>query len=133
MLTGGCLCDALRYQARGAPLYAGHCYCADCRKASGSGFVPYMGFARAAVSFTGDSRAFAVRAANGNQAVRNFCPVCGSLVFGGPRDSAEVFTLYAGSLDEPALFEPTAAIFTRARPAWAVLPTHLKAHAALPP
>jgi hypothetical protein len=133
VLTGGCLCGALRYEARGAPLYAGHCYCADCRKASGSGFVPYMGFARTAVSFTGASRAFAVRAANGNQAVRNFCPVCGSLVFGGPRDSATEFTLYAGSLDDPALFAPVAAIFTRDRPAWAVLPGHLKAYAALPP
>jgi hypothetical protein len=133
VLTGGCLCGALRYEARGEPLYAGHCYCGDCRKASGSGFVPYMGFAREAISFTGASRAFAVRAANGNQAVRNFCPVCGALVFGGPRDSADTFTLYAGSLDDPSRFEPTAAIFTRARPAWAVLPGHLKAYAALPP
>jgi hypothetical protein len=133
VLTGGCLCGALRYEARGAPLYAGHCYCADCRKASGSGFLPYMGFARAAISFTGASRAFAVRAANGNQAVRNFCPVCGSLVFGGPRDSAAEFTLYAGSLDDPSQFEPTAAIFTQDRPAWAVLPGHLRAYAQLPP
>jgi hypothetical protein len=133
VLTGGCLCGALRYEARGEPLYAGHCYCGDCRKASGSGFVPYMGFAREAISFTGVSRAFAVRAANGNQAVRNFCPVCGALVFGGLRDSADTFTLYAGSLDDPSRFEPTAAIFTRARPAWAVLPGHLKAYAALPP
>jgi hypothetical protein len=133
VLSGGCLCGALRYEARGEALYAGHCYCADCRKASGSGFVPYMGFAREAIRFTGASRAFAVRAANGNEAVRNFCPVCGSLVFGGPRDSAATFTLYAGSLDDPSQFAPTAAIFTSGRPDWAVLPAHLKAYAALPP
>jgi hypothetical protein len=42
--VGGCLCGALRYEAEGEPLYAGHCYCADCRKASGSGFIPFMGF-----------------------------------------------------------------------------------------
>ena len=35
--TGGCLCGALRYEAEGDPLYAGHCYRTDCRKASGSG------------------------------------------------------------------------------------------------
>jgi hypothetical protein len=133
VLSGGCLCGALRYEVRGEALYAGHCYCADCRKASGSGFVPYMGFAREAIRFTGASRAFAVRAANGNEAVRNFCPVCGSLVFGGPRDSAATFTLYAGSLDDPSQFAPTAAIFTSGRPDWAVLPAHLKAYAALPP
>ena len=133
VVSGGCLCGALRYEARGEALYAGHCYCADCRKASGSGFVPYLGFAREAIRFTGASRAFAVRAANGNEAVRNFCPVCGSLVFGGPRDSAATFTLYAGPLDDPSQFAPTAAIFTSGRPAWAVLPAHLKAYAALPP
>ena len=42
--TGGCLCGQLRYEARGEPNFAGHCYCADCRKASGSGFIPFMGF-----------------------------------------------------------------------------------------
>ena len=44
--TGGCLCGALRYEAVGEPLYAGLCYCADCQKASGSGFIPFIGFAR---------------------------------------------------------------------------------------
>jgi hypothetical protein len=42
--TGGCLCGALRYEAEGEPLYAGYCYCTDRQKASGSGFIPFMGF-----------------------------------------------------------------------------------------
>ena len=42
--TGGCLCGALRYEAFGESIGSGHCYCADCRRASGSGFVPFMGF-----------------------------------------------------------------------------------------
>src|ERR1700759_4806702 len=48
---GGCLCGAVRYQADGDPLSAGYCYCADCRKASGSGFIPFMGFPAHAVRF----------------------------------------------------------------------------------
>jgi hypothetical protein len=51
--TGGCLCGALRYEAVGEPLGSGHCYCGDCRKASGSGFVAFMGFKAAAVCFSG--------------------------------------------------------------------------------
>ncbi len=39
-ITGGCLCGALRYEAEGEPHFAGYCCCADCRKASGSGFIP---------------------------------------------------------------------------------------------
>jgi hypothetical protein len=120
--TGGCLCGALRYEAKGEPLYAGHCYCADCRKASGSGFIPFIGFASNAVRFSGQSRTFISKAASGRDAVRNFCDVCGGLVFGGEVDKSEWFTIYAGSLDNPSSFHPTVAIFTRDRPAWAVIP-----------
>lgn len=125
--TGGCLCGALRYEADGEPLFAGHCYCDDCRKASGSGFVPFMGFSSSAVRFNGQSQKFISKAANGKGAVRNSCPVCGSLVFGGERGRAETFTIYAGSLDDPSSFHPEVAIFTRNRPIWALIPPDLKA------
>jgi hypothetical protein len=124
--TGGCLCGALRYEAQGAPEYMGHCYCEDCRKASGSGFIPFMGFSASAVRFIGQSLKFTSKAANGGNAVRNSCPVCGSLVFGGEVGKDTSFTIYAGTLDDPSLFHPTVAIFTRGRPDWAVIPADLK-------
>src|ERR1700674_3493502 len=93
--TGGCLCGALRYEAEGEPLYAGHCYCADCQKASGSGFIPYMGFASSAVRFSGETREFRSKAASGGDAVRNFCLVCGSLVFSGEVGKDDSFNIYA--------------------------------------
>ena len=130
--TGGCLCGQLRYEAMGAPRYAGHCYCADCRKASGSGFIPFLGFGADAVRFTGETRLYISTSARLTDAVRNFCPTCGSLVFGGERGQDEEFTLYAGSLDDPALFRPTIAIFTRNRAVWAPIPPGLKAFEALP-
>ena len=133
MYTGGCLCGAIRYEAEGEPLYAGHCYCADCRKASGSAFVPFMGFPGTAVRFSGQTRMFASKAASGADAVRNSCPVCGSLVFGGVIGKDDEFTIYAGSLDDPSSFLPTIAIFTRNRPTWAVIPPDLRMFEALPP
>ena len=130
--SGGCLCGALRYEAEGEPLYMGHCYCADCRKASGSGFVPFMGFARSAVRFSGGSRQFRSKIVDGKEAVRNFCPNCGSLVFGGELDRSSSFTIYAGSLDDPSSFQPKVAIFARSRPHWAVIPAGLTVFEALP-
>jgi hypothetical protein len=64
-------------------LYPGLCYCTDCQKASGSGFIPFMGFASSAVRFSGRTLQYTTKAANGGDAVRNSCPVCGCLVFGG--------------------------------------------------
>ena len=126
LFTGGCLCGRVRYEAVGEPIYAGHCYCADCRKASGSGFIPFMGFAASAVTITGETSIFRSVAANGGEAARNSCPVCGGLVFGGVVGQDASHTIYAGSLDDPALFEPAIAIFTAGAPKWAVIPAHLK-------
>jgi hypothetical protein len=129
---GGCLCGALRYQAVGEPSMSGYCCCADCRKASGSGFIPFMGFASAAVRFSGETRQFVSKSARGTDSVRNFCPICGSLVFGGLVGKDRSFTIYAGSLDDPALFRPQVAIFTRDVPVWVVIPPDLKTYETLP-
>jgi hypothetical protein len=131
--TGGCLCGALRYEAVGEPLFAGHCYCTDCRKASGSGFIPFMGFASGTLTFSGQARQFRCRAANGGDAVRNSCPVCSSLVFGGEVGKSDSFTIYAGSLDDPSAFHPTVAIFARSRPPWAIIPPGFTVFDGLPP
>ena len=130
--SGGCLCGALRYEARGEPMFAGYCYCRDCQKASGSGFIPFMGFAQANVRFSGATRQFRSKAARGH-AVRNSCPVCASLVFGGELGRTDYFTIYAGSLDDPARFEPKVAIFARSRPPWVVTPADLTVFDELPP
>lgn len=132
LYTGGCLCGAIRYEAEGEPQYAGYCYCADCRKASGSAFVPFMGYPSTAVRFSGQTRTFTSKAANGGNAVRNFCPICGSLVFGGEVGKDDSHTIYAGSLDDPSAFRPTVAIFTRDRPPWAVIPPGLKTFETMP-
>lgn len=131
--TGGCLCGALRYEAEGEPLYSGHCYCTDCQKASGSGFIPFMGFASGAVRFHGLSRQFISKAANGGDATRNSCPICSSLVFGGVIGESDSFTIYAGSLDDKSLFHPKMAIFARSRPAWALIPPGLTVFEEMPP
>jgi hypothetical protein len=124
--TGGCLCGALRYEAEGEPKASGHCYCGDCRKASGSGFIPFMAFPASALRFTGETLEYTSKSARGSDAVRNSCPICGSLVFGGVVGQDTVHTIYAGTLDDPSLFHPTVAVFTRARPDWALIPPHLK-------
>jgi hypothetical protein len=123
--TGGCLCGAVRYEARGEPMFMGYCFCTDCRKASGSGFVPFMVVASGAVQITGAVLVHTLRHADGREAVRNACAVCGGLVYGGEVGKSDGHTIYAGSLDDPSLFKPSMAIFTRDKPDWVVLPPGL--------
>ena len=131
-ITGGCLCGALRYEASAEQTFAGFCYCADCRKASGSGSIGFMGFPASGLRVTGPTRQFSSKAARGGDATRNFCPTCGSLVFGGILGQHDSHTIYAGSLDDPSAFQPTMVIFNRDRPAWAPLPPGLTVFDTMP-
>jgi hypothetical protein len=130
--TGGCLCGQVRYEARGEPDFAGYCFCADCRKASGSGFVPFMGFPASALRIMGETRLSRAKSIRGSEAVRNHCAVCGGLVFGGIVGTDVSHTIYAGSLDDPSSFHPQVAIFARDRPAWVLLPPGLTVFETMP-
>ena len=130
--AGGCLCGAVRWSATGEPAYQGYCCCADCRRASGSGFVPFMGFAAQALSITGETLKVRSPAFRGGTALRNACPSCASLVFGGEVGIDDSHTIYAGSLDDPSLFSPTMALFLRDKPDWVVLPEGLTRFETMP-
>ena len=130
--AGGCLCGAIRYQVHGAALAMGYCCCTDCRKASGSGFIPFMMLPAASVRFSGQTRRpqDAIRARHRRGA--QFLP---HLRRPGVRRRGRQRQLvydYAGSLDDPSAFRPTMAIFTRDLPAWVLLPPGLKMFETLP-
>ena len=130
--TGGCLCGAVRYEATGAPNFQGICFCGDCRKASGSSSILFMGFPASALRFSGETKHSLAKSARGTTAVRNHCVKCGSLVFGGIVGQDTAHTIYAGSLDDFTLFRPAMAIFVRDKPEWFALPPGVTAHHTMP-
>lgn len=130
--AGGCLCGAVRYEVRGDPKCQGYCFCRDCRKASGSGFIPFLVVHANSVSFSGETKLSIAKSLRGGEAVRNHCATCGGLVFGGIVGSDTEHTIYAGSLDEPALFRPTMALFSRDKPDWVLIPGGLTVFETMP-
>ncbi len=132
IITGSCLCGAIHYAASGPPRLAGFCFCHDCRKASGSGFMPFMGFDAGQLQFSGTPRQHHGLSARGTIAVRNFCGDCGGLVFGGIIGTDTSHTIYAGSLDDPGQFRPQIGIFGRDRPAWVTVPPGITIYATMP-
>ena len=105
--TGGCLCGALRYEAQGEPLFAGHCYCTDCQKSSGSGFIPFMGFASSALRITGrePSPSHRRRPMAGMRCAIP-APICSSLVFGGELGKSELLHDLRWLARRPILLPP---------------------------
>ena len=132
-ISGGCLCGALRYQAEGEPLFAGYCCCDDCQKASGSGFIPFIGYPANAIKIAGAVIRHQLDQKDGRSSVRNSCASCGSLVYGGDIGKSDFHTIYAGTLDDPSQFNPTMAIMTRFKPDWVILPQGIPQFEGMPP
>ncbi|WP_428668660.1 GFA family protein [Reyranella sp.] len=118
MITGGCLCGALRYRAEGEPLLQGLCHCRNCQRMSGAGHAGFICFAEDAVTVEGETRSYASTGGSGTIATRYSCPTCHSVVFGRAEAMPGRINLYAGSLDDTSQFKPQVAIFTRSRPPW---------------
>lgn len=77
-----------------------------------------MGIAKSAFRVSGEPKSYASAGSSGHRAIRHFCPICGSLLFGTPEVAPDVVTIYAGSLDDLSVFRPEFAQYTRSRPAW---------------
>ena len=70
MLTGGCLCGAVRYEIGADPMFAAHCHCRDCQKATGTGHVSVIGAPKAAFKLTGAVKGYAMTGGSGDQITR---------------------------------------------------------------
>lgn len=133
MITGGCLCGAVRYEAEGEPMFSALCHCRDCQKATGTGHVAVVALPRAAVKLTGEIKSYAKLGDSGKTTTRHFCPVCGSLIFGEPEMMQGVINISVGTLDDPSTFKPQVAIYTRSRHDWDQVPGRVQEFETAPP
>jgi hypothetical protein len=125
MISGGCLCGAIRYEARGEPYHVTHCHCADCRRSAGAAFVTWCSFPREDFRFiNGEPReiAFAGR-------LRGFCPACGTtLTFRSSPETDEI-DVTVSSFDHPEVVSPSDHIWIEDRLPWIALADGLATHA----
>lgn len=98
--TGGCLCGAVRYEARGPLRDVLFCHCRECRRWSGHHF--------AATAVRREHFALAEERGlrwiespdSESSARRGFCRECGSSLF-WDAPARETISVAAGTLDEP--------------------------------
>jgi len=101
-LTGGCLCGAVRYEARPTHRDGYYCHCRMCQLAFGNTRAAFINLRKDEVTWTTGQPAFY---ASSKFARRGFCGRCGSpLSF--EYLSSESMDLSVGSLDDPAAVAP---------------------------
>jgi len=131
--TGSCLCGDVSYEVSGDPMFAAHCCCTDCQKASGADHITLAFYSEDQVQISGDLAEFSVTADSGNTNTRIFCPKCGGRLFS--RNSARDGTIgiQVGSMDNPQNIKPAVAVYTKDRREWDVLNEDLNTFETSPP
>jgi hypothetical protein len=115
MLTGGCLCGAVRYAVADEFLYAANCHCSDCRRATGSAFKPFAGIEPEKLALTkGEDGLLLFGDERGHDA---HCRLCGSLLYSLVRDGAFVHVAMGTLADDPTI-RPTEHIFVGSKAPW---------------
>ena len=96
-LTGGCLCEAVRYEIRGPVRPVVNCHCTQCRKTSGH-FVAATETPREALTLLAAGGLRWYRSSE--EARRGFCARCGTFVFWKAHDE-DTISFSLGVLEDP--------------------------------
>ena len=130
--AGGCACGQLRWSATAEPQLQGFCHCKSGQRTSGGGHVGFLCFDEKAVTVTGERKIYTRPGGSGRPASRHACPTCHSVVYGTAEVMPGQLNMYAGSLDDSALFRPAIAIFVSEKPPWDDVSRDLTCFATVP-
>jgi hypothetical protein len=120
-VRGSCACGGVRFEVDLPFRRANICHCSRCRKHSGS-----IGLAQARVArerfrlLTGEELIRAYRPEGG--AVKAFCSVCGSSLFGGSWPDGPEVSVRLGALDDDPEIRPQYHSFVSSAAPWETLP-----------
>lgn len=123
-LTGHCFCGAVVWRAAGPMLWAALCHCEDCRRAASSDYVSWFGVKRQSVVWQGP-RSFHD---SSEKVTRSFCKYCGTPTSFETDVFPDETHLYANTLNDPEIYEPTAHIFWSERLPWVRVNDDLPKH-----
>ncbi len=126
-LTGRCLCGAVTWSTPGPVLWAGHCHCDSCRRATAAPFTSFFGVPRDSVTWTGR---LSDNPSSGGRVTRRFCETCGTQMTYQNEIWPDETHLYAATMTTPSDFVPKAHFHYAERLPWVEITDDLPKHAA---
>jgi hypothetical protein len=127
LLTGGCLCGAVRYEAAGTPFHRTHCHCSVCRRSTGAPFVAWFSVPKAAWRIV---QGAPLRFRSSPHATRSFCGQCGTQLTFEDDTAGEEIDITTCSLDDPERLPPEDHTHAGSKLSWIALADGLPVHRA---
>ena len=122
MIRGSCLCGGVVFELERAAGPFELCHCSRCRKASGSGYLTWLGVRREDFRFVQGVdliRTYERPVIESPPAYdTSFCTRCGSQVPNPSRILEPYFEIPAGALDDDPLIRPDKHIYVDCRAPW---------------
>ncbi|WP_052951507.1 GFA family protein [Devosia soli] len=129
--TGRCDCGAITLNAQGRVVSMFLCACENCQRSTGTGHSSVVVVHTEAIRTVGATKAFSRPAASGAVFTRQFCPECGTTVFGQSSRAPALRILPIGIfVNHNDWFAPNQLIFARSHQAWDLIEDHLPQHMA---
>lgn len=120
-LTGGCLCEDIRYTVTAHPKVVSVCHCRNCRKQSGSYRAVNWIVAEGDLVISGELATYKDVGESGKAVLRQFCARCGSPIRTLAEGMPGLAILKAGTLDETVENAPERASYVDNAAAWELL------------
>ncbi len=133
ILTGGCLCGAVRLRISAEPILARVCWCRLCQTIGAGGPTVNVCFPVEAVELEGPTNDFACVADSGSHMHRRFCPTCGVHLVSTAESRPHLIFIRAGALDDREVARPAMTIWTEQAPSWACFDPDLPQMVRQPP
>jgi len=129
IITGSCLCGAIRFSYEGPIGSAAYCHCTDCRRCTGSAFNISVALEAALFKIIGGSpSSYTKQADSGHELTRHFCPDCGSPIYtSSPKHPDRVY-VKAGIINDPTLIRPAYQSWALSAVPWSNIDAGLKTY-----
>ncbi len=115
MMTGRCLCQAIRYECTGEPILTTHCHCESCRRQTSSPVTTFILVPRTTLRFTQrQPKEFS----SSPGVWRSFCADCGSPIYYRTDRRPDDIDLYAVTLDDPSGIAPECHVHSAEQLPW---------------
>ena len=121
VVPGSCLCGGVRFEIELPFRRASYCHCSRCRKHAGAGALVHGRVPREQFRLLEGEGLIRVFTPPGG-AVKAFCSVCGSSVFGAHWPEGDEISIRLGSLDGDPGIRPHYHSFVDSRAPWDEIP-----------